>query len=240
MLETTLDLTSRSRLCSTGSRDHKPHPSPAELQLKSSPEKLRGSSEKLCGSPGKFSDHRQPQFSLSIHRDGISVKMGLGVDVMSLARPHFLMLIWSMILIIAGPALLVKKFRFEKSLMLMSLFDFFFEESKVLWILKSCNPFPVGEKNVMIPFKAFGTMAMARELKQHAEEISGVVFTSDEILVSQKTSFIITENMEVEFASIVFTMKTLRGLGYKNLHNVEEMFVDVGHKEVFGCKDFGC
>ncbi|KFK43405.1 hypothetical protein AALP_AA1G121800 [Arabis alpina] len=54
----------------------------------------------------------------------------------------------------------------------------------------------------------------------------------DDIFVSEKNSFMVTENMEVEFASIVSTLKTLRGLGYKNLDNMEEMFVDVGHKEV--------
>ncbi|VVA99334.1 unnamed protein product [Arabis nemorensis] len=64
-----------------------------------------------------------------------------------------------------------------------------------------------------------------------AEEIKVVAGGSDEIFVSQKTSFMVTGNMEVEFASIVFTMKTLRGLGYKNLDNIEEMFVD-GRKEL--------
>ncbi|VVA90927.1 unnamed protein product [Arabis nemorensis] len=65
-----------------------------------------------------------------------------------------------------------------------------------------------------------------------AKEIKGVVGSSDEIFVSQKTFFIMTKNMKVDFASISMTMKTLRGLGYKNLDNMEAMFVDVGHKEV--------
>ncbi|KFK43406.1 hypothetical protein AALP_AA1G121900 [Arabis alpina] len=63
-----------------------------------------------------------------------------------------------------------------------------------------------------------------------AEDIDATV-RLDELFVSEKNSFLVTENMEVEFASIVFTMKTLRRLGYKNLDNMEEMFVDVGHKE---------
>ncbi|CAA7020804.1 unnamed protein product [Microthlaspi erraticum] len=47
-----------------------------------------------------------------------------------------------------------------------------------------------------------------------------------------KRSVIITENMKVEFASIAVVLDTLHGLGYENLDKLENICVDVGHKEV--------
>ncbi|XP_013639264.1 PREDICTED: uncharacterized protein LOC106344426 [Brassica oleracea var. oleracea] len=53
-----------------------------------------------------------------------------------------------------------------------------------------------------------------------------------EIFGSGKKSFIILDNMEVGFCSIVLTLKALRGLGYTDLNKLDEMLVDVGHTEV--------
>ncbi|KAL0794814.1 hypothetical protein Bca101_066191 [Brassica carinata] len=53
-----------------------------------------------------------------------------------------------------------------------------------------------------------------------------------EIFGSGKKSFIILDNMEVGYCSIVLTLKALRGLGYTDLNKLDEMLVDVGHKEV--------
>ncbi|KAF3605647.1 hypothetical protein DY000_02045658 [Brassica cretica] len=49
-----------------------------------------------------------------------------------------------------------------------------------------------------------------------------------EIFGSGKKSFIILDNMEVRFCSIVLTLKALRGLGYTDLNKLDEMLVDVG------------
>ncbi|CAA7053631.1 unnamed protein product [Microthlaspi erraticum] len=53
-----------------------------------------------------------------------------------------------------------------------------------------------------------------------------------EIFVSDKKSFIILDNMKVRFNSIALTLKSLRELGYTDLDKLDEMLVDVGHKEV--------
>ena len=53
-----------------------------------------------------------------------------------------------------------------------------------------------------------------------------------EIFGSGKKTFIILDNMEVGFCSIVLTLKALRGLGYTDLNKLDEMLVDVGHTEV--------
>ncbi|KAG7591261.1 hypothetical protein ISN45_Aa01g003080 [Arabidopsis thaliana x Arabidopsis arenosa] len=55
---------------------------------------------------------------------------------------------------------------------------------------------------------------------------------SDELFVTPRTSFIISGNMKVEFASLIRAIKILVGLGHNNFDRLEEMFVDVNHEEV--------
>ncbi|CAN6879614.1 unnamed protein product [Brassica oleracea] len=64
------------------------------------------------------------------------------------------------------------------------------------------------------------------------KEINTMEGCPKEIFGSGKKSFIILDNMEVGFCSIVLTFKALRGLGYTDLNKLDEMLVDVGHTEV--------
>ncbi|CAF1926412.1 unnamed protein product [Brassica oleracea] len=64
------------------------------------------------------------------------------------------------------------------------------------------------------------------------KEINTMEGCPKEIFGSGKKSFIILDNMEVGFCSIVLTLKALRGLGYTDLNKLDEMLVDVGHTEV--------
>ncbi|CAH8251899.1 unnamed protein product [Arabidopsis lyrata] len=54
----------------------------------------------------------------------------------------------------------------------------------------------------------------------------------DELFVTGRSSFIITDDMKVEFASLVLTTKILIGLGYNSVAKMEEMFVDLNHERV--------
>ncbi|CAA7038823.1 unnamed protein product [Microthlaspi erraticum] len=54
----------------------------------------------------------------------------------------------------------------------------------------------------------------------------------EEIFVSDNKSFIISDNMKVGFSSISLALKTIRELGHTDLDKLDEMLVDVGHKEV--------
>lgn len=54
----------------------------------------------------------------------------------------------------------------------------------------------------------------------------------DEIFVSDKTLFTITDNMEVGFTSMGLTLKTLKILGYTDATQLHEMLVDVDHDKV--------
>ncbi|XP_010462638.1 PREDICTED: uncharacterized protein LOC104743227 [Camelina sativa] len=63
-------------------------------------------------------------------------------------------------------------------------------------------------------------------IKEHHE--SGC----DEIFATEKTSFHITENMEVEFASIILARRTLLRLGYTSFDKLKLQYVDVHHKQV--------
>ncbi|KAF3585974.1 hypothetical protein F2Q69_00026962 [Brassica cretica] len=60
------------------------------------------------------------------------------------------------------------------------------------------------------------------------KEINTMEGCPKEIFGSGKKSFIILDNMEVGFCSIVLTLKALRGLGYTDLNKLDEMLVDVG------------
>ncbi|CAL9214508.1 unnamed protein product [Arabidopsis halleri] len=55
---------------------------------------------------------------------------------------------------------------------------------------------------------------------------------SDELFVTPRTSFIVSGNMKVEFASLISAIKILVGLGHNNFDRLEEMFVEVNHEEV--------
>lgn len=54
----------------------------------------------------------------------------------------------------------------------------------------------------------------------------------DEIFVSDKTLFTITDKMEVGFASMGLTLKTLQNLGYTDANQLQEMLVGVDHGKV--------
>ncbi|XP_010480428.1 PREDICTED: uncharacterized protein LOC104759168 [Camelina sativa] len=54
----------------------------------------------------------------------------------------------------------------------------------------------------------------------------------DEIFASEKTSFHITENMEVEFASIILARRTLLRLGYTSFDKLKLQYADVRHEQV--------
>ncbi|CAN6915579.1 unnamed protein product [Brassica oleracea] len=59
------------------------------------------------------------------------------------------------------------------------------------------------------------------------KEINTMEGCPKEIFGSGKKTFIILDNMEVGFCSIVLTLKALRGLGYTDLNKLDEMLVDV-------------
>ncbi|KAF2559839.1 hypothetical protein F2Q68_00013581 [Brassica cretica] len=67
-----------------------------------------------------------------------------------------------------------------------------------------------------------------KRLKFMEKDINTMEGCPKEIFGSGKKSFIILDNMEVGFCSIVLTLKALRGLGYTDLNKLDEMLVDVG------------
>ncbi|KFK43407.1 hypothetical protein AALP_AA1G122000 [Arabis alpina] len=58
------------------------------------------------------------------------------------------------------------------------------------------------------------------------------IVAHDEIFVSNKTLFTITDKLEVGFSSMGLTLKTLKNLGYTDTTQLQEMLVDVDHDKV--------
>ncbi|XP_020869194.1 uncharacterized protein LOC9328684 [Arabidopsis lyrata subsp. lyrata] len=89
----------------------------------------------------------------------------------------------------------------------------------------------------MLLYPKFVKEKQCRQLKLYigddTEEFKVPDGVCDELFVSQKTSFHITETMEVaEFASIMIARRILLRLGYDSFKKLDIMSVDVGHEEV--------
>lgn len=56
--------------------------------------------------------------------------------------------------------------------------------------------------------------------------------TNEEIFVSHKPLFTITDNLKVGFTSISLTLKTLKASGYSDVDQLHEMHVEVDHEKV--------